>query len=198
MRLALIPPQDLRCRPAGRAARAAASDASGTQPRSKPLEPRNALEGPMHKPDTYQPIEDHGIVGDLHSVALVGKDGSVDFMCFPDFDSPSIFASLLDARRGGHFSITPLLATAQHRQLYLSDSAVLLTRFLSADGVAEISDFMPVEESGPVHSLIRRVKTVRGEIRFRMTCAPRFDYGRAEHHVEHNGCETIFVSDGND
>lgn len=132
----------------------------------------------------YPPIEAHGVIGDLQSVALVGMDGTIDFLCLPAFDSPSVFASLLDADRGGHFALHPVLNDASRKQLYLPDTNVLLTRFLSSHGVAEISDFMPVHaEAGPVR-VVRRVKTVRGEIRFLMRCAPRFDYGRAEHTLE--------------
>lgn len=95
---------------------------------------------------SYQPIENYGIIGDLNTVALINLNGSIDFMCFPDFDSPSIFAALLDDKKGGHFQITPQLDQARNKQLYLPDTNVLLTRFLSSDGVAEITDFMPVEE----------------------------------------------------
>src|SRR5688500_9503860 len=118
-----------------------------------------------------EPIENHAIIGDLHTIALVALNGSVDFMCFPRFDSPSVFAALLDPERGGHFSITPDLAHARHRQLYLPDSNILLTRFLSPDGVIEISDFMPVEEAAVSHNLVRRVKSVRGTVTIRMTCS---------------------------
>src|SRR4029453_16921243 len=79
----------------------------------------------------YAPIEDYGIIGDLHTVGLVGKNASIDFLCLPSFDSPSVFAALLDAERGGHFQIAPRLDDAVHRQLYLPDTNVLLTRFLS-------------------------------------------------------------------
>jgi GH15 family glucan-1,4-alpha-glucosidase len=142
-----------------------------------------------------QPIENHAIIGDLHTVALVALDGTIDFLCFPSFDSPSVFASLLDPERGGSFRIAPELNGAKHKQLYLPDSNILLTRFLSADGVAEISDFMPVEEVENAHNLVRRVKTVRGEIRFRVTCAPRFDYARAPHRCERTDDGVIFASD---
>ena len=145
---------------------------------------------------SYQPIENYGIVGDLHTVALVGMDGSIDFLCFPHFDSPSVFAALLDARKGGRFRIAPVLEGARHKQIYLSDSNILLTRFLSAEGVAEISDFMTVEEAICAHKLVRRVKTVRGEIRFRMVCAPRFDYARAGHRAEASENGVVFVPDG--
>ena len=146
------------------------------------------------RPNRYAPIEDYGIIGDLHTVALVGKDGSIDFLCLPSFDSPSVFAALLDADRGGRFQIAPQLDDAVHRQLYLPDTNVLLTRFLSDSGVAEVSDFMPVEDAGVAHNLVRRAKTVRGEIRFAMRCDPRFDYARATHTVERRGdTEILFV-----
>ena len=116
---------------------------------------------------SYQPIENYGIIGDLHTVALVGMDGSIDFMSFPHFDSPTIFASLLDESKGGRFQLAPVLTDANPKQLYLPDSNILLTRFLSDAGVAEISDFMPAEQEG-THELVRRAKTVRGEIHFRM------------------------------
>jgi GH15 family glucan-1,4-alpha-glucosidase len=145
----------------------------------------------------YAPIEDYGIIGDLHTVALVGKDGSIDFLCLPSFDSPSVFAALLDAERGGRFQIAPQLGEAARKQLYLPDTNVLLTRFLSSDGVAELSDFMPVEDGGQAHNLVRRVKTVRGEIRFRMHCDPRFDYARTTHSVERRSDrEVIFIGRG--
>src|SRR5438105_10576241 len=90
----------------------------------------------------YKPIENYGIIGDLRTVALVGMDGSIDFMCFPEFDSPTIFAALLDYKKGGSFSLAPLIDGASHKQLYVPDSNILLTRFLAGDGVAEVSDFM--------------------------------------------------------
>ena len=142
----------------------------------------------------YAPIEDYGVIGDLHTVALVGKDASIDFLCLPSFDSPSVFAALLDADRGGRFQIAPQLDDAVHKQLYLPDTNVLLTRFLSDGGVAEVSDFMPVEDAGVAHNLVRRAKTVRGEVRFGMRCEPRFDYARATHTVERRGdTEILFV-----
>ena len=146
----------------------------------------------------YQPIENYGIVGDLHSVALVGMDGSIDMMSFPHFDSPTIFAALLDKSKGGRFQIAPTLKDVRHRQLYLPDTNVLLTRFLSQDGVSEVSDFMPVEQGDQTHELVRRAKTVRGEVCYRMICEPRFDYGRAGHSVEKKKGEVLFASRGQD
>jgi GH15 family glucan-1,4-alpha-glucosidase len=94
----------------------------------------------------YAPIESYAVVGDLQTVALVGLDGSIDFWCLPAFDSPTVFVALLDADKGGRFSIAPVMDDVRHKQLYLPDTNVLLTRFLSADGVAEISDFMPIHD----------------------------------------------------
>src|SRR4029434_3296892 len=145
-------------------------------------------------PNRYAPLGEYGVIGDLHTVALVSMDASVDFLCMPSFDSPSVFAALLDAERGGRFQIAPILDRATRKQLYLPDTNVLLTRFLHADGVAEVSDFMPVEDAGQAHNLVRRAKTVRGELRFRMRCDPRFDYGRASHTAElRSDTEVLFV-----
>src|SRR5687768_15801472 len=119
---------------------------------------------------SYQPVESYGVIGDLHTVALVGMDGSIDFMCFPHFDSPTIFGALLDRENGGRFQIAPLMDGAQYKQFYIPESATLLTRFLSTSGVAEVTDFMPVQELGHAHDLVRRAKTVRGDVRFRIVC----------------------------
>ena len=140
--------------------------------------------------DGYQPIENYGVIGNLQTVALVGIDGSIDFLCFPYFDSPTLFGGLLDAQRGGHFSLSPVFQSSRPKQIYLSNSNILLTRFLSPEGVAEVSDYMPIslESHGPgwepVHQLIRSAKCIRGEVRFQMVCDPKFDYGRAKHSVE--------------
>jgi len=144
----------------------------------------------------YRPIENYGVIGDLHTVALVGMDGSIDFMSFPHFDSPTIFAALLDSQKGGHFRIAPKLEEVKHKQFYLPDTNVLLSRFLSMEGVAEISDFMPIEK-GHSHRLVRRVKTVRGEVTFCMTCAPKFDYGRSKHKIEKTRDGVLFINEGN-
>src|SRR5437763_2613846 len=146
---------------------------------------------------SYQPIENHGIIGDLHTVALVGMDGSIDFMCLPEFDSPSVFAALLDHRRGGRFQLAPLLDGARQKQLYLPGTCVLLTRFLATTGIAEVSDFMPVEDAEGEHNVVRRAKTVRGEVRFRMLCQPRVDYARGSPAAEHTPDGVRFVASGN-
>lgn len=149
---------------------------------------------------SYQPIENYGIIGDLNTVALVGLNGSIDFLCFPHFDSPSIFAALLDEQKGGRFEISPQFAQMKTKQLYLPDTNILLTRFLSTEGVGEITDFMPVEESkGGGGELIRRVTTVRGEVRYKMRCMPRFNYGLCTHSAEATDVnEVIFTSNGPD
>jgi GH15 family glucan-1,4-alpha-glucosidase len=142
---------------------------------------------------SYQPIENYGLIGDLYTVALVGMDGSIDFMCYPEFDSPSLFARMLDQNRGGFFKLAPVLEDARLKQLYLPDTNILLSRFLSSQGVAEVSDFMPVEVTGEGHTLVRRAKTVRGRISFRMECFPAFDYGRCGHRVEQRDHGAVFI-----
>lgn len=107
----------------------------------------------------------------------------MDFLCLPHFDSPSVFASLLDADAGGCFQVIPALDQPRHKQLYLPDTNMLLTRFLAAEGVVEISDFMPIHAKEHTSRLVRRVKTVRGEIQYQVRCAPRFDYARAAHMI---------------
>ena len=148
---------------------------------------------------SYQPIENYGIIGDLNTIALVGLNGAIDFMCFPNFDSPSIFAALLDDKKGGRFVLNPMFAEMKTKQLYLPDTNVLLTRFLSDEGVAEITDFMPVEALYSGKELVRRITNVRGHSSYTMRCSPRFDYGRAEHTIKKiNDNEVIFTSQGSD
>jgi GH15 family glucan-1,4-alpha-glucosidase len=142
-----------------------------------------------------QAIEDHGIVGDLRTAALVDLNGTIDFLCWPHFDSPSIFAALLDEKSGGAFELAPVLDGARHRQLYLPDTNILLTRFLSEHGVAAISDFMPLGDAETTPRLVRRVKAIRKAIRFRMKCAPRFDYARARHDTRADGDTILFTGD---
>lgn len=147
----------------------------------------------------YQPIEDYGIIGDLHTVALAGMDGSIDYMCFPHFDSPTVFGALLDDDKGGRFKIAPpQMDDVRLKQMYLPDTNVLLTRFLTQDGVGEITDFMPVGEMRHTHVLVRRVKAVRGPFDFHLECRPRFDYARADHRIEERDGEVWFISKGDD
>ncbi|MFJ3923348.1 glycoside hydrolase family 15 protein [Streptomyces sp. NPDC090022] len=135
----------------------------------------------------YPPIADHGLVGDLQTAALVSGDGTVDWWCTPRFDSPSVFGSLLDHARGGHCRLTvdrDRVTDVTVKQLYLADTALLVTRFMAPDGVGEVGDFMIPEESGEPsdrHRLHRTVRVVRGRLPFVLECRPRFDYGRAPH-----------------
>jgi len=147
---------------------------------------------------SYQPIENYGIIGNLETVALVGNDGSIDFLSFPEFDSPTIFAALLDAEKGGRFCITPHLVHAKRTQMYLPDTNVLVTRFLASTGVAEIIDFMPIADDDHRSAIVRRVRTVRGSVRFQVECAPRFDYGRAAHTAHRRKDSILFRSKGRD
>ena len=143
----------------------------------------------------FEPIENHGVIGDLATAALVSMGGTIDFMCFPRFDSPTIFAALLDRERGGRFEMAPVGGEFQQRQRYLPDTNILLSRFLGEQGIVEISDFMAIEHLGHRHNLVRRVKVVRGEMRLRMVFAPRFDYGRAGHTVEQQAGRWLFIPD---
>ena len=135
---------------------------------------------------TPQPIEDHGVIGDLRTVAVIARDGAVAFLCLPEFDSPSVFASLLDPA-GGTFRILPRHDALRTSQMYLPDTNVLITRFMSEDGIAELTDLMPVHKSGGPQRLQRRIRVIRGEFDFNMVCAPRFDYGRATHTLDASG-----------
>jgi GH15 family glucan-1,4-alpha-glucosidase len=156
----------------------------------------------MEQEQAFQPIENYGVIGNMRSIALVGTNGSIDFLCFPDFDSPTVFAGLLDPKRGGHFRISPDMENMRTRQLYLPDTNILLTRFLSDKGVAEITDFMPVVEDGDGqdfgHHILRMISVTKGEVRFNMRCAPRFNYARSSHKVECEGGSVCFVPESND
>ncbi|MFF9277012.1 glycoside hydrolase family 15 protein [Streptomyces griseosporeus] len=137
----------------------------------------------------YPPIADHGMIGDLQTAALVSSAGTIDWWCTPRFDSPSVFASLLDSERGGHCRLAadlPSGAGASVRQLYLSDTAILVTRFMAPEGVGEVADFMvPLDSSSPGdrHRLVRVARVVRGSLPFVFACRPRFDYGRGSHEL---------------
>ncbi|ACY15164.1 glycoside hydrolase family 15 protein [Haliangium ochraceum] len=144
----------------------------------------------------YLPIENYGVIGDLHTVALVGVNGSIDWFCFPHFDSPSVFGAILDENKAGSFRIAPV-HEVKEKQLYWPDTNVLITRFLSPDGVGEVVDFMPVGLGGDGegrHQLIRRVRVVRGTVKFRMVCRPAFDYARASHEVAISDTGAVFTA----
>ncbi|WP_406038679.1 glycoside hydrolase family 15 protein [Micromonospora sp. NBC_00898] len=136
--------------------------------------------------DSYPAVESHGLIGDLQTAALVATDGTLDWFCAPRFDSPSVFGGLLDRHKGGHFRVSPEGVDYTSKQLYLPGTPILITRFLSADGVGELMDFMPV--AGDVatdrHRLVRMIRIVRGSMRFRVECRPRFNYGRDPHELD--------------
>ncbi len=130
---------------------------------------------------SYQPIENYGVIGNMHTVALVGINGSIDWLCFPNFDSPSIFAAILDSKKGGRYKIAPAMNGVTCKQFYWPDTNVLVSRFLSPDGVCEIIDYMPILTENHSHKLIREVKVIRGSMKLHLECTPAFNYGRDDH-----------------
>src|SRR4051812_17913159 len=146
--------------------------------------------------DEYLPIAEHGVIGDLHTVALVGTDGTIDWYCPLRFDSPSVFAAILDRRRGGHWRIAPRTAEGTVKQLYFPDTNVLITRFLTPVGVGEVQDFMPVEGATETHRhrLVRRVLCVRGEMQVPVAAEPRLDYAPADHTTSLHRSGAVFDS----
>lgn len=152
--------------------------------------------------EDYSPIEDYGVIGNMYTAALIDKeDASIDYLCYPDFDSPSVFARLLDAEHGGHFSVgpshSPDLLT---KQVYLVETNILRTRFSCHQGIGQVTDLMPVQkgtEPAKPHCLpwiIRRLDTVRGAFEFNLECFPAFNYGRDPHTVVLEGNSAIFSS----
>lgn len=154
-----------------------------------------------HTQRPYEPIANYGIIGNMKTAALVSLNGSIDFMSFPHFDSPTIFASLLDAKKGGYFSIEPQMEEIASKQLYIPGTAVLITRFFSDCGIAEITDYMPVDEKNMEDSycsIVRKVTTVRGNVDFNVFCCPRFDYAQVKHDVKKEDNALVFeaINDG--
>lgn len=132
----------------------------------------------------YQPIQNYGIIGNMRTAALVGLNGSIDWLCVPHFDSPSVFAAILDDEKGGRFDITAVDRDISLKQFYWPDTNVLVTRFHGPNGVAEIQDFMPVglpAESPWQYQLIRRVRMTQGSMEFHVRCHPAFNYARTPH-----------------
>ncbi len=148
---------------------------------------------------TYLPIQDYGVIGDLHTVALVGKNGSIDWCCIPRFDAPSVFGALLDAEKGGFFRIAPpKTSDMEQKQLYLPDTNILITRFLTNDGVGEITDFMPIKRADSTvhqHHITRAVHVMRGSLSFELICRPAFNYARDTHDVYLSENGAIFRSE---
>ncbi|WP_258098878.1 glycoside hydrolase family 15 protein [Marinoscillum pacificum] len=140
----------------------------------------------------YKKIEDYGIIGNMRTSCLVGVDGSIDWFCFPHFDSPSVFGRILDDKKAGYFKISPADSEVTQKQFYWPDTNVLITRFLAQHGVCEVIDFMPVGKTKigeQQNRLVRWVKMVRGSMKMRVECIPAFNYARDEH-------QTIISSQG--
>ena len=141
---------------------------------------------------SYQPIENYGIIGNMRTMALIGMNGSIDWYCYPQFDSPSIFGAILDDKKGGRFQISANADGIRHKQFYWPSTNVLVTRFLLKDGIAELEDFMPVglpSDSPGYHHLYRRIRCVRSAVHVLLSCRPAFNYGRQIHdtQIEDNG-----------
>jgi hypothetical protein len=144
---------------------------------------------------SYPSIADHGLIGDLQTAALVATDGTIDWFCCPRFDSPSVFASLLDDYRGGRFALAPVVPGHTTKQMYMPGTAILVTRFLSASGIAEAVDFMPIERPQMVSDrrrIVRVVRGIRGDVELEARVEPRFDYGRRSHQVHVNTTTAVF------
>jgi len=143
-------------------------------------------------------IAEHALIGDLQTAALVTTDGSIDWFCFPRFDSPSVFGALLDDERGGHFRIRPADVAYTSKQMYLPDTAVLVTRFFTDSGLGQVVDFMPPAGATATdnHRIVRLVQCVRGQMTFAVDVAPRFDYGRHPHQLELVEHGAVFTSNG--
>ncbi|MEA9391448.1 glycoside hydrolase family 15 protein [Acerihabitans sp. TG2] len=133
---------------------------------------------PNHEP--LRRIGEHGIIGDLRTCALIAFDGTIDFLCWPNLDSPSVFSALLDNDDAGAFHLYPDWPNARRQQLYLPDSNILQTRWLDDNGLVELTDFMPIDpaEDGTPR-IVRRLVVRQGEARFTLRCAPVQDYARA-------------------
>ena len=152
-------------------------------------------------PAPFTPIEDYAVIGDLQTVAMVGRKGSIDCLCFPEFDSPSIFAAHIDPENGSRYQIEPQWEDYREKPLYLPDTNVLITRFLSDEGVAEISNYMLLSEDGSDcdQALVRRAKCMHGRATFRLRFEPRFNYAQSGHKAEQKDAHTIvFTSKGDD
>jgi GH15 family glucan-1,4-alpha-glucosidase len=146
---------------------------------------------------TEAAIADHGLIGDLQTAALVSTDGSIDWFCCPRFDSPSVFGALLDDERGGHFRVRPADRACVTKQMYIPDTAILVTRFSTETGAGEVVDLMPPtgREATENHRLVRMLRCVRGTMTFEVDIAPRFDYGRRAHRTELTAQGAVFSTE---
>ena len=151
---------------------------------------------PQDYPRTNRSISEHGVIGNLETVALVAVDGTIDFLCWPKLDSPSIFAGLLDFDKGGAFELFPQLEDPEIKQLYYPDTNIVVTRWLAAEASGEVTDFMPHPQTiGAARMVVRRLRAIRGTVRFSLSCSPRPDYARTVPRVEVQGAEVFFRTD---
>lgn len=167
------PAAKIRARESGRRGVAPRTFARGTEKKPRIAEP-------------YKRLRDYGVIGNLHTVALVGVDGSIDWYCYPHFDSPSLFSAILDGAKGGRFRISTQ-SYATRNQFYFPDTNVLITRFMTREGVGEVTDYMPIAQAkgeAQRHRIIRQVEAVRGNVPFEIECVPAFDYGRQDHETK--------------
>ena len=139
-------------------------------------------------------IADHGIIGDLETAALVARDGTIDFLCLPSFDSPSVFLALLDADRGGRFGVEAQIPDSHQEQRYVRDTNVLVTRTVGPGAEVALYDFMPVPRRPSPSRVVRLARVTRGRARVSCRCAPRFDYARGSHTATIAGNSATFTS----
>ncbi|RKO97030.1 hypothetical protein CXG81DRAFT_12444 [Caulochytrium protostelioides] len=140
----------------------------------------------LDRQDGYLPIEAYGVIGNMRTCSLIGTDGGLDFWCYPRFDSPTVFARLLDAKKGGYFHIAPV-GKARHKQQYLPGSNILQTRFMADEASLHVTDFMYVPDKpsrAMLPWLIRKVEMVRGRARVNIECCPAFNYARSGHDLD--------------
>jgi GH15 family glucan-1,4-alpha-glucosidase len=140
----------------------------------------------------YPAIEDHGIIGNLRTAALVSTDGTIDFFCPLRFDNPTLFASLLDEDSGGSCIVRPAGSRYRRKQFYIPDTNVLITRFLAPEGIAEIADFMPLSGNAEQSMIIRQVSVTRGRLQLRFHCQPRFRYASVQHRTSKSSNQICF------
>jgi len=147
----------------------------------------------------YKKISDYGIIGNLYSIALIGLDGSIDWLCMPHIDSPSIFGALLDDSKGGRFSVSPSDDWDSMAE-YIPGTNILVTKFRTRKGVMHVTDFMPIPSGGELeegqHELYRLVEVKKGTVNVGLLFEPRFNYARSSAILEKFNGGVIANSDG--